>query len=161
MQTSAPLRALLIAGSTALSCGGQPTAPVTAPPTPSAAVPAAGAEPDKATVYDAAGRPHVCGKQRPVCPEVERDTAFLDRCRLGGFQVRVCGCSELCSGDVSAAGRGYDPAGNAKVCEPARTDCEVAPARAAFQDACAERGFRLSQCGCEWLCSGKVDVSAQ
>lgn len=67
----------------------------------------------------------------------------------------------MCSGDVSAARRGFDAAGAAKVCEPARTDCDVTPARAAFQDACAERGFKLSQCGCEWLCSGKVEVPAQ
>lgn len=160
MQTSAPLRALLIASMTALSCGGQPATPVTAPPTPASVTPS-GPALDKANVYDVAGQPSLCAKPKATCPSVDRDTAFLDRCRLGGFQVRVCGCSELCTGDVSAGRRGWDATGTAKVCEPARSDCDVVPARAAFQDACAGRSFKLSQCGCEWLCSGKVDVPEQ
>ena len=138
-----------------LSCGGSSASP---------AAPAAGGAPDDsrraalkgAEVFDADGRPIACVQPRNDCPDVPPDTPFLDRCRLGGYQVRKCGCASLCSGDVSAAKRYFDPAGNGKDCEPARTDCDAPPASTAFQDACNDRGFKLAQCGCEWLCSGNT-----
>jgi hypothetical protein len=139
-----------------LSCGGTTSGP---------AAPAPGGEaPDTsrrgalegAEVFDSDGRPVKCEPPRASCPDVPPDTAFLDRCRLGGYQVRKCGCADLCAGDVSAAKRYFDASGNGKDCTPARADCDAPPASTAFQDACTDRGFKLAQCGCEWLCSGNT-----
>ena len=60
----------------------------------------------------------------------------------------------LCSGDSLAATRHYDTAGAPRECAPSTPDCTPPQAPAAFQDACAEKGYRLDTCGCEWLCSG-------
>jgi hypothetical protein len=105
-------------------------------------------------VYDAAGHAGTCALPQPNCPPATPERDFLDRCRLAGFQVRQCGCEQRCSGDVTAATRHWDAAGNPKECAPARADCTPPPAPASFQDACAEKGHRLDVCGCTWLCSG-------
>lgn len=147
---------------TALSAGAcSPATPPEVAPTPSSV--AAGARPSPKSrldeiagshVYDARGAASVCAPPQASCPEEDPDRPFLDRCRLAGFQVRRCGCSLLCSGDASAALRHYDAAGNPADCAPARADCTPPQAPAAFQDACAEKGYRLDTCGCAWLCSG-------
>jgi len=133
-------------------------------PGPTAEVPPpGGAPPDmkskfdqvaQAKVYDEKGNAAPCSPPRQDCPAVPVERAFLDRCRLAGFQVRQCGCASRCSGDVSAAGRRYDAGGQAKECAPAKEECTPPQASGAFQDACTEKGYRLEVCGCEWLCSG-------
>ena len=107
-----------------------------------------------ARVYDARGTASACAPPLPACPDEAVDRGFLDRCRLAGFQVRQCGCARLCSGDAAAATRHYDATGTARECAPSRPECTPPQAPAAFQDACAEKGYRLETCGCEWLCSG-------
>ena len=145
----------------AVACGGAPVeigpaAPGTVPsgapvrPTPKTRID----ELASAPAYDAAGHAAACAPPSAACPQVAPDRAFLDRCRLAGFQIRTCGCDQRCSGDVTAAQRHYDDTGAPKECAPARPDCTPPPAGASFQDACSEKGYRLDVCGCEWLCSG-------
>jgi hypothetical protein len=143
----------------ATACG--PAAPAEVAPAPAAVGPAARPTPKSrldelanAKVYDARGAASPCAPPQPTCPEADGDRAFQDRCRLAGFQVRQCGCARLCSGDAAAALRHYDAAGNPADCAPSRADCTPPQAPAAFQDACAEKGYRLDTCGCAWLCSG-------
>jgi hypothetical protein len=110
-----------------------------------------------ATVYDATGAARTCEPPNPDCAPAAGDRDFRDKCKLAGFQVRQCGCAAVCSGNiaaVSAAKKYYDAAGAAQACEPPQADCEPPPAKAAYQDACAERGHRLQICGCAWLCTG-------
>jgi hypothetical protein len=107
--------------------------------------------------YDAGGKARDCATPRNDCAggsAVNRD--FLDQCSLHGYRVIQCGCESLCTGDVSSAKHQYDASGHVKDCAPADASCNATPAPAAFQDACAEKGFKMSQCGCEWLCSGDV-----
>lgn len=144
------------------ACAGAPTAADVAPASPAApSAPAASSTPKSraaelanAPVYDAAGHATTCAPPQPTCPEVKPDAAFRERCRMAGFQMRQCGCEQLCAGDVTAATRHYSADGTPKECLPARADCTPPQASGAFQDACAEKGFRLDVCGCEWLCSG-------
>lgn len=107
-----------------------------------------------AKVFDPSGNAGTCAPPAADCPPLPVERAFLDRCRLAGFQVRQCGCAARCSGDVAAAGRGYTLDGTPRECAPARPECAPPAAGARFQDACNEKGFRLEVCGCEWLCSG-------
>jgi len=142
------------------ACG--PPAPAEVAPPPAGAGAAARPTPKSrldelanAKVYDAHGVASVCAPPVTTCPEeASSDRPFQDRCRLAGFQVRQCGCEKLCSGDAAAALRHYDAAGTPADCAPSRPDCTPPPAPAAFQDACAEKGYRLDTCGCAWLCSG-------
>jgi hypothetical protein len=155
MQPRLGLRAfLVVACGAALHCGGG-AGPGAAGPAhspeqgPSAAL-------TDATVFDARGTKQTCAAPREDCGQDRTDRDFLDQCSLHGYQVRRCGCNSLCTGDVSGAKRHYDAAGNAKDCAPAKPDCTMAPVATRFQDACSEKGFKMSQCGCEWLCSGNV-----
>lgn len=142
------------------ACGGGPgvpSPPPSPPPSTVEAAPTASAKPGLAglQVYDESGTPTSCLPPKDGCPESVPKTAFLDRCRLAGFQVRQCGCESRCSGDVAGKARYYDENGEPRECAPARADCTPRQAKAAFQDECTERGFRLEVCGCAWLCSGK------
>jgi hypothetical protein len=107
-----------------------------------------------AQVYDEHGQAAPCGPVGTGCPPQPASNDFLDRCRLAGFRVLMCGCDQRCTGNVAAVSRHYDPSGQPKECAPARPDCTPPQASAAFQDACTEHGYRLDVCGCEWLCSG-------
>jgi hypothetical protein len=107
-----------------------------------------------AKVYDDKGNAAVCGPAGAGCAPLPASSDFLDRCRLAGFRVLQCGCDARCTGDVVLATRHWDAAGQARECAPATRDCTPPQASAAFQDACAEHGYRLDVCGCEWLCSG-------
>jgi hypothetical protein len=106
-------------------------------------------------VFDAAGVAHACQAPLASCSKTAIEREFLDDCRLHGYFVRQCGCSELCTGRVPRA-KHYDARGAAKECAPERPECTPAETSSAFQDACAERGHRLVLCGCEWLCSGPL-----
>ncbi|EYF02849.1 hypothetical protein [Chondromyces apiculatus] len=129
------------------STSASPDQPLLAP-TPSKAL-----HPTK--VYDARGTALSCTPPQASCPPVAPDLAFSDRCALGGYRIVQCGCSSLCTGDVSRdPKRYYDASGQMKPCEPAVPDCDPPPASAAFQDACIGGGRHLQVCGCEWLCTG-------
>ena len=108
-----------------------------------------------ATVYDASGASKQCELPENDCPRTPRPADFLDACRLAGFQVRSCGCEELCSGNVATSKKHYDAQGNAKDCEPSDPACDPQDTSSAFQDGCTEAGHKLVVCGCEWLCTGK------
>jgi hypothetical protein len=156
--------ALVTAAPVMNACGG----PSAEAPGPAAPAPSTGAAPSAAPsgpvsrvgdvaaakVYDPAGNASACAPPAQNCPEAPIERAFLDRCKLAGFQIRQCGCETRCSGNVAAASRRYDRSGNAKECAPAKADCTPPQASAAFQDACTERGHHLEVCGCEWLCTG-------
>jgi hypothetical protein len=107
-----------------------------------------------ATVYDGAGNAMKCGAPLENCKNASADTAFFDRCRLAGFQVRRCGCESYCSGKVASQNLAYAADGASKPCAPANVTCAPPDTSAAFQDACTDAGHRLEVCGCEWLCSG-------
>lgn len=138
----------------ATACGGG----AAATPAPAAAPVAAPAPPADplagATVYDAAGTAVTCAAPRTDCPGAMPDRRFVDQCKLAGYQLRQCGCVELCSGNAAKANLHYDSAGNAKACPPAQDDCTPPDTSAEFQDACTDAHHRLEVCGCEWLCSG-------
>jgi hypothetical protein len=103
-------------------------------------------------VYDADNDELACEEPQSECPPVAPDADFEERCRLAGFRVQRCGCDALCTGPAEK--RYYDAEGNAKSCAP-QGDCAPPAAKAEFQDACTDRGFKLEACGCEeWLCSG-------
>jgi hypothetical protein len=146
-------------------CAGAGTAPAPSPPPePPAPVRPGGAAPIKprtrlddvaaAKVYDEQGNASACAPPQAECPALPVSNAFLDHCRLAGFQVRQCGCEARCGGNVAALTRHYDADGRVEDCAPARDDCTPPQASAAFQDACSEHGYRLDVCGCAWLCSG-------
>lgn len=143
--------ALLLGGCGAPASQPPPAAPPPAAPstTPLAAV-------EGATVYDAKGAASKCAPPRSDCPEAKSDTDFFDRCKLGGFQIRRCGCKDYCSGQVSAPKKYYDASGAEKDCAPAEKGCNPPETSAAFQDACNDGGHHLVTCGCEWLCDGPL-----
>jgi len=139
----------------ATTCGGSSQqGPATQPGAHPATITSATSPIAGSRVFDAHGHGQACEAPRKNCPQETPNTEFTDRCKLAGFRVLLCGCENVCSGDVTAAGRYFDAAGHPKECEQARADCAVAEASTAFQDACSERAHRLRQCGCEWLCSG-------
>jgi hypothetical protein len=134
------------------ACGGGAEtgpAPKTAVETPLGAM-------KESKVYDARGQAKACAAPETSCPPIAPDRELSDKCSLAGFRMVQCGCESLCTGDVSGAKQAYDAEGHAKACAPATADCTPPAASAAFQDACTDKGYRLEQCGCEWLCSGKT-----
>ena len=86
--------AAVIAVTTFAACGGGGGPPAAAPEG-EAPPPVATARPELkgAEVYDEAGQAHVCESPPAKCPEIAPASEFLDRCRLGGYQVRQCGCA--------------------------------------------------------------------
>ena len=141
------------------ACGGASAPTETAAPTRAETFGKAPAgHPGKALldskVYDESGQARACEAPKPNCPDRPRRVEFLDRCRLAGYQVRKCGCEELCAGSVKIDKKHYDAQGNAKDCAPEKTDCSPPETSASFQDACNEHGHKLVVCGCEWLCTG-------
>ena len=106
------------------------------------------------TVYDSRGASKVCASPEPNCPDSPRDVDYLDRCRLRGFQVRQCGCEQLCSGNVAQENTHYDALGKSRKCAPEQPECTPKDTSASFQDNCTDAGHKLVVCGCEWLCNG-------
>jgi hypothetical protein len=147
-----PALLVLLLGGCGAPAKSQPP-PATPPPAPSS-TPLAAVE--GATVFDASGAATTCAPPRADCPESHTDPDFTDRCRLGGFQIRRCGCAEYCSGKVGANKNYYDASGAEKACAPAQKDCTPPETSAAFQDACNDGGQHLVVCGCEWLCDGPL-----
>jgi hypothetical protein len=110
-----------------------------------------------ATVYDATGAASSCRPPSESCPPAAAaNREFLDRCKLGGYQVRRCGCEDVCTGNVMQAKPHYDANGTAKECQPPDLDCAPPETSAAFQDACTGVRRKLVVCGCEWLCTGPL-----
>lgn len=115
------------------------------------------AEPAKreTKVYDAAGAEVACAKPAEECTTPKTDLDLQSRCTMAGFRMAQCGCEMLCMGKPQAAEKTvFDAEGNPKACSKPIDDCSPPSAKASFQDACTDKGYRLETCGCEWLCSG-------
>ncbi len=108
-----------------------------------------------APVYDATGAQLSCEPPREACGKLENAPDFLDRCRIGGWQVRRCGCKDMCSGKVEMHPQYWDESGAQQACEKEAPDCTAPETSAKFQDACADAGHKLVVCGCAWLCTGE------
>jgi hypothetical protein len=114
--------------------------------------------PDDPVAYDSEGNTKPCPKPRTDCDEtVDATLDFKDRCSTAGFDIQLCGCEQLCSGNVVGKRKGYDGKNNEKDCEPPTEKCELPETSAAFQDGCSEAGHQLMECECQWLCSGKLN----
>jgi hypothetical protein len=108
--------------------------------------------------YDAEGNSKPCPDPRTDCEEtIDATLDFKDRCSTAGFDVRLCGCEELCTGNIVGSRKGYDAQNREKDCEPPSEKCEMPTTSAAFQDACSEAGHKLLDCECMSLCSGKLN----
>jgi hypothetical protein len=142
----------------AAGCGGA-GAGLTDPNQKSAARASPPPDPVKGTpAWDEKGTEVACQPPEPRCENPSQPSiGFKDRCGLAGYRLIKCGCQILCTGNVSGEKKGYDQKGTEKTCEPPKPECpETAGGGAAFQDACTESGHKLLECGCEWLCSGKL-----
>lgn len=112
---------------------------------------------DDPVAYDAEGNAKPCPEPKSDCDETKDATLdFRDRCSTAGFDMKVCGCEQLCSGNIVGKRKGYDGKNKEKQCEPLGEKCELPETSAAFQDGCSEAGHQLIECDCEWLCSGKL-----
>jgi hypothetical protein len=107
--------------------------------------------------YDAEGNGKECPEPKSNCDETKDATLdFKDRCSDAGFDMKVCGCEQLCSGNIVGKRKGYDNKNNEKTCEPPGEKCELPETSAAFQDGCSEAGHQMMECDCTWLCTGKL-----
>jgi hypothetical protein len=142
------------------ACGGgrdqaPPATPASEPAKPSPGLLSTPASKlDGATVYDASGQAKSCEPPRADCPAARSDAKFRDSCRSAGYQIRRCGCENVCSGKVDMHPAHYDARGQAQECAPAKSGCEPPDTPAAFQDACNDAKHHLVVCGCAWLCDG-------
>jgi len=108
--------------------------------------------------YDSEGNSKPCPNARTDCDEtVDATLDFKDRCSTAGFDMRLCGCEQLCTGNVVGSRKGYTGKNQEKDCEPPGEKCELPDTSAAFQDGCSEAGHQMMECECEWLCSGKLN----
>jgi hypothetical protein len=113
---------------------------------------------DDPIAYDAEGNSKPCPEPKSDCDETKDATLdFKDRCSTAGFDMKVCGCEQLCSGNIVGKRKGYDGKNNEKMCEPPGEKCELPETSAAFQDGCSEAGHQMMECDCMWLCSGKLN----
>ncbi len=108
------------------------------------------------SVYDVSGKQLTCTPPERSCAPSDVPIEFKDKCKLAGFRVMQCGCSTVCTGNVTSGKKGYDAQNREKPCAPEQKDCTPPETSAAYQDACSESGHKFMVCGCEWLCSGKL-----
>ncbi len=47
--------------------------------------------------YDAEGNPHICEPEKSDCTPEPAKASFQDACNDKGFQLKVCGCTWMCS----------------------------------------------------------------
>jgi hypothetical protein len=108
--------------------------------------------------FDSEGNGKPCPEPKSNCEETKDATLdFKDRCSTAGFDMKVCGCEQLCSGNIVGKRKGYDGKNNEKMCEPPGEKCELPETSAAFQDGCSEAGHQMMECECMWLCTGKLN----
>lgn len=105
--------------------------------------------------FDATGQAIPCERPTEECAAPKTNPELQVRCLAAGYRMAQCGCDMYCMGKPQPAEKTfYDADGKSQLCAKPKDDCSPTPARAAFQDACTDKGFRLEVCGCEWLCSG-------
>jgi hypothetical protein len=51
----------------------------------------------------------------------------------------------------------YDATGASQTCTPPASDCPPLAPNRDFAEACQRGGFRMQRCGCDSLCTGKVE----
>lgn len=108
-------------------------------------------------VWDEEAKGFECDRPQSQCEEVEDPSLdFKERCRNAGYKIRQCGCRNACTGNINGERVAYDYKNVEKRCPKTDDKCEAPETRAAFQDACDEAGHQLVECGCDWLCSGKL-----
>lgn len=108
-------------------------------------------------VYDEEGKGFDCDTPDSACEEVKDPSLdFKEQCRSAGYKMRRCGCANACTGNINGTRSGFDRKNAEKLCQKADDKCEMPETSAAFDDACTEAGFHMIECGCEWLCSGKL-----
>jgi hypothetical protein len=113
---------------------------------------------DEPIAFDSEGNGKPCPDPKSDCDETKDATLdFKDRCSTAGFDMKVCGCEQLCSGNIVGQRKGYDGKNNEKKCEPPGEKCELPETSAAFQDGCSEAGHQMMECDCMWLCTGKLN----
>jgi hypothetical protein len=107
--------------------------------------------------YDSEGNSKPCPEPRSNCEEtIDATLDFKDRCSEAGFSMQLCGCEQLCMGNIVGKRQGFDAQNKEKGCEAPSEKCELPETSAAFQDGCSESGGKLMECECEWLCSDKL-----
>jgi len=112
---------------------------------------------DAKTVYDESGKGFECDSPDTQCEEVKDPSLdFKEHCRMAGYRIQQCGCSNACTGNINGERSGFDRKNAEKNCGKPDEKCEAPETSAAFDDACSEAGFQMIECGCEWLCSGKL-----
>jgi len=143
----------LAASGLATACGAPSAAPPESPGVQVTGPDDGGGSSSGPPVYDAQGNEMACAAPQRDCPPIAPNLEFTDQCKLAGFRVQTCGCEAVCTGKVEK--KFYDADGVEKACATPGDDCAPPPAAGKFQDACIERGYHLSACGCDmWLCSG-------
>ena len=112
---------------------------------------------DEVMAYDEDGKGFVCEAPDSQCDDAkEVSLDFKENCRSAGYKIRQCGCQDACTGNINGERVGYTNKNVEKKCPKADEKCELPETSAAFQDACTDAGEQLIECGCEWLCSGKL-----
>ena len=112
---------------------------------------------DEVMGYDEDGKGIECEEPQSQCEDVkELSLDFKEHCRTAGYKIRQCGCNDLCTGNINGERIGYTNKNVEKKCPKADDKCELVETSAAFQDACTDAGEQMIECGCEWLCSGKL-----
>lgn len=82
-----------------------------------------------------------------------------------GLLVAACGGSSgapRAAEHVANGGKelaAFDADGRSSVCETPREECAEPKANPDFADRCRLQGFRILRCGCDDLCSGKVETN--
>ena len=150
---NSPIYLGLILGLAGCAGGSPPANPPTADPAP-VELPKDRMAGQK--VYDAGGKELICAPPDRSCTPGDVPLAFKDECRLAGFRIMQCGCSNVCTGRRKGSKSGYDADSREKPCPPEQKDCSPPDTSAAFQAACTESGHKLMVCGREWLCKGKL-----
>lgn len=108
-------------------------------------------------VYDEEGKGSECDTPDSACEEVKDPSLdFKEQCRSAGFKMRRCGCRNACSGNINGTRSAFTRKNVETLCQKADDKCEMPETSAAFDDACSEAGFQMVECGCDWMCSGKL-----
>jgi hypothetical protein len=109
---------------------------------------------DEKLGFDEEGKGQRCDAPKSSCEEVKDPSLdFKEHCRVAGFRIKQCGCTNLCTGNVNGDRVGYDQKNRQSPCTNGKEGCEAPETSAAFQDACTDAGGEMLECNCQWMCS--------